>query len=428
MLDIKRIRENAGEIRDGVINKGTDPSAVEEVLRLDRDRRTHLTEVEALKSHRNKTSKEIGLLKKDGKDTSVIEATMREVGEKIGKLDQEVRNINEKLGELLLSIPNVPHSSVPVGSDESDNKVVRTWGEAAKFDFQPKDHITLGEQLGIIDMARATRLSAPGFPLLLGNGSRLQRALIQFMLDVHVEEHGYKEVWPPVLCNRGAMTGTGQLPKMAEDMYYAPADDLYLAPTAEVPVTNIYREEIIEQPLPIYLTAYSACFRREAGAAGKETRGLIRVHQFDKVEMVKFVDPDTSYDELESLLANAEDILQRLGLHYRVLELCTGDISFAAAKCYDLELWAPGQNTWLEVSSCSNFEDFQARRAAIRYRTNDNKVSFLHTLNGSGVALPRLMVAILENGQQQDGSIVLPDAIVPYMRGISRIEPAAETG
>lgn len=425
MLDIRRIRENAGDIRDGVINKGADPEPVEEVLRLDRDRRAHLTEVEALKSRRNKTSKEIGLLKRDGKDTSEIEASMREVGEEIAKLDKEVRNINDKLGELLLSIPNVPHSSVPVGKDETDNRVLKSWGEPVAFGFEPKDHISLGETLEIIDMPRATRMSAPGFPLLVGDGSRLQRALIQFMLDVHVDEHGYKEVWPPVLCNRGSMTGTGQLPKMAEDMYHAPSDDLYLAPTAEVPVTNIYREEVIEQQLPIYLTAYSACFRREAGAAGKETRGLIRVHQFDKVEMVKFVTPETSYNELESLLGNAEDILQRLGLHYRVLELCTGDISFAAAKCYDIELWAPGQNAWLEVSSCSNFEDFQARRAAIRYRTNDGKVRFVHTLNGSGVALPRLMVAILENGQQEDGSIKLPEAIVPYMNGKDRIIPPA---
>jgi seryl-tRNA synthetase len=266
-------------------------------------------------------------------------------------------------------------------------------------------------------------LAGTGFPLLVGLGARLERALINFMLDLHVKEHGYTEIVPPVLCSTDSMTGTGQLPKLAADMYRLADEDLWLAPTAEVPVTNMYRDEIIERPLPIYLTACTACFRKEAGAAGKETRGIIRVHQFDKVEMVKFVEPATSYDELEKLTANAEDVLQRLGLVYRVVELCTGDLSFSAAKCYDLELWAPGQKDWLEVSSCSNFEDFQARRAGIRYRTKEGKVEFVHTLNGSGVALPRLVVAILENGQQADGSVVLPDAIVPCMGGIARIGP-----
>jgi seryl-tRNA synthetase len=301
--------------------------------------------------------------------------------------------------------------------------VARTWGAPRAFDFAPKAHVEVGEGLGIFDFERAAKISGTGFALFQGAGARLARALINFMLDVHVREHGYTEVWPPVLCNASAMTGTGQLPKSKDDMYYINADDLYLAPTAEVPVTNLLANEILDRPLPVYLTAYSACFRREAGSAGRETRGLIRVHQFDKVEMVKFVSPETSYDELESLVANAEDVLQRLELHYRVVELCTGDISFSAAKCYDLELWAPGHKGWLEVSSCSNFEDFQARRAGIRFRDANGKARFVHTLNGSGVALPRLVVALLENGQQADGSVVLPKAIVPYMGGVDRLEP-----
>lgn len=421
MLDIKRLRECPEEIREGLTKKGECPELVDKILSLDEERRNTLTEVEKLKSHRNTSSKQIGTMKREGQDTSELETAMREVGQKISELDDAVRDVSKKLGDLLLTVPNMPHHSTPVGNDESANREVRTWGSIPEFSFKPKDHIELGETLGILDLPRAARMSSSGFPLLVGLGSRLQRSLIQFMLDVHVDEHGYREVWPPILCNTGAMTGTGQLPKMAEDMYHC-TDDLWLAPTAEVPVTNIYREEIIEEKLPIFLTAYSACFRREAGASGKDTRGLIRVHQFDKVEMVKFVEPSASYRELELLLGNAEDILQRLNLPYRVLELCSGDLSFAAAKCYDIELWAPGQQGWLEVSSCSNFEDFQARRAAIRYRNHDGQVNFVHTLNGSGVALPRLVIAILENGQQEDGSILLPEALIPYMCGIDRIE------
>jgi seryl-tRNA synthetase len=421
MLDIKRIRESSDDVRRGLASKRADPALVDGVLEMDRARRAQLTEVEVLKSQRNKVSKEIGSQKRAGGDTTAVEAEMRGLGDRITELDRQVREIDARLDALLLTIPNVPHASVQTGADSSGNRVVKTWGQARSFDFQPKDHLTLGEALGIIDMPRAARLSASGFPLMVGAGSRLPRALINFMLDLHVTEHGYTEVWPPVLCNTAAMTGTGQLPKMAEDMYRMANDELYLAPTAEVPVTNIYREEVLTQPLPVCLTAYSACFRREAGSAGRETRGLIRVHQFDKVEMVKFVEPSTSYDELEKLLSNAEDVLQRLGLHYRVLQLCTGDLSFAAAKCYDLELWAPGHNGWLEVSSCSNFEDFQARRASIRYRAKDGKPALVHTLNGSGVALPRLVIALLENGQQADGSVRLPDALVPYMGGMDVI-------
>ena len=421
MLDIKRIREDTDAVRAGLESRGGDASAVDRAAAYDLRRRELLTEVEQLKAKRNASSKEIGALKKQGEDTTDLQTAVRELGERIGLLDGEVRDVDTQLRETILSIPNVPCPTIPVGTDETANRIVRHWGEKRTFDFEPRTHVELGEQLGVLDFHRATRMAAPGFPVLVGLGSRLQRALIQFMLDLHVEEHGYTEILPPVLVNSKAMVGTGQLPKMAEDMYHLPADDLWLIPTAEVPVTNFLMQEIIKDPLPVYLTACSACFRREAGAAGKETRGMIRVHQFDKVEMVKFVEPETSYDELESLLANAEDVLQRLGLHYRILELCTGDISFAAAKCYDIELWAPGQQDWLEVSSCSNFEDFQARRAGIRFKDEEGKTRFVHTLNGSGVALPRLVVAILENGQQADGSIVLPEAIVPYMGGTARI-------
>jgi len=423
MLDIKRIRDDEATVRAGLKNKGADLALLDRLLDADTRRRTAVTDVEGLKSRRNAVSKEVGALKRKGEDTSKIQTEMRELGDKIAAQDATIRELDGVLSDLLLRLPNLPHSGIPVGPDASANRVARTWGSPRVFDFQPKSHVDVGEGLGIFDFERAAKISGSGFTLFQGAGSRLARALINFMLDVHVGEHGYTEVWPPVLCNATAMTGTGQLPKSKDDMYYIGADDLYLAPTAEVPVTNLLANEILDRPLPVYLTAYSSCFRREAGSAGRETRGLIRVHQFDKVEMVKFVAPETSYDELETLVANAEDILQRLELHYRVLELCTGDISFSAAKCYDLELWAPGHNGWLEVSSCSNFEDFQARRAGIRYRDAQGKVRFVHTLNGSGVALPRLVVALLENGQQADGSVVLPKAIVPYMGGMERLEP-----
>lgn len=421
MLDIKRIRERPDEVRQGLKARGADVSVVDVVLALDVQRRDLLTETETRKSERNRISKMIGDLRRRGQDTAEIQSQVRVLGDDIAVLDDKVSAVELDLEAKMLMIPNLPSPHTPVGPDASGNRVVRTWGEPRQFDFEPKSHIALGEQLGIFDFGRATRMTGAGFPLLVGAGSRLQRGLIQYMLDLHITEHGYTEILPPVLCNTKSMTGTGQLPKMQEDMYHLVEDDLWLIPTAEVPVTNYYREEIIERPLPVSLTAYTPCFRREAGAAGKGTRGMIRVHQFDKVEMVKFVEPATSYDALEALTGNAEDVLQRLGLPYRVLSLCSGDISFAAAKCYDLELWAPGQNDWLEVSSCSNFEDFQARRAGIRYRDADGKVQFVHTLNGSGVALPRLMVAILENGQQADGSVLLPPAIVPYMGGMERI-------
>ena len=421
MLDIKRIRENEQAVRHGLETRGADMRLLDQVLDFDRQRRDALTGVEALKNQRNTVSKDIGALKRKGQDTRAMEASMRELGDRIAELDAQVRADDDALQKTLLMIPNVPHASLPVGPDASGNVVAREWGKPRTFDFEPKGHIELGERLRLFDFTRAAKMTGAGFPLFTGLGARLQRALINYMLDLHVKEHGYREVWPPALCNTASMTGTGQLPKMAEDMYHVEKTDFWLIPTAEVPVTNFYREEIIQEPLPIYLTAYTPCFRAEAGAAGKETRGLIRVHQFDKVEMVKFVEPETSYDELEKLVANAEDVLQRLGLPYRVIVLCTGDISFAAAKCYDIELWAPGQKAWLEVSSCSAFEDFQARRAGIRYRARNGKSRLAHTLNGSGVALPRLVVSILENYQQADGSVALPEALVPYMGGIAKL-------
>jgi len=421
MLDIKLLRENEAVVRQALARRHTELK-IDELCSLDRERRRILTEVEAMKKQRNVASEEIGRLKKEGKDTSAQQSDVKTLGIKIAELDRKTREIDQQLEKLLLMIPNMPHASVPDGQDSKDNVTVRTWGQPPEFDFKPRTHLEIGENLGIIDFARAGRLSKAGFPLFVGAGARLERALIRFMLDMHVKQHGYLEVSPPFVCNSASMTGTGQLPKMAEDMYFIPTDDLYLIPTAEVPVTNIYREEIIERPLPIKLVAYSPCFRREAGAAGRETRGLIRVHQFDKVEMVKFVEPETSYTELETLVDNAEDVLRALGLHYRVVALCAGDLSFAAAKCYDIELWAPGQNAWLEVSSCSNFEAFQARRAGIRWRNRKRKVEFVHTLNGSGVALARLVVAILENYQRPDGSVELPKAIVPYMDGTQCLE------
>lgn len=421
MLDLRRIREHEADIRRALELKNATHVDLDGILALDRERRRLLTDVEQAKSQRNSVSKEIGIRKKKGEDVAAVMEQMRTLGDQIAAMDEQVRVVEERLNTLLLTVPNVPHASVQPGKDAADNLVVRTFGQPRVFDFKPKPHFEIGDHLKLFDFERATRMTGAGFPLYLGLGARLERALINFMLDLHVAEHGYREMAPPFVVNSAAMTGTGQLPKLKDDMYHAEVDDLWLIPTAEVPVTNYYLGEIIADPLPIKFCAYTPCFRREAGAAGRETRGLIRVHQFDKVEMVKFVDPATSYDELEALVKDAEDVLQRLGLHYRILQLCSGDMSFAAAKCYDIELWAPGHNGWLEVSSCSNFEDFQARRAGIRYRGPDGKPVFVHTLNGSGVALARLVVAILENGQQADGSVVLPEALRPYMGGIDRL-------
>lgn len=423
MLDPKRLREQEEVVRNALAARRSTVD-LEAILAVDRERRALLTEVEALKNKRNVVSKEIGQRKKAGEDITAIQLEMRQVGDRIAQIDQQVAGLEERFNQALLTIPNIPHASTPVGSTAEDNPVVRQWGEIRPFAYPAQPHWDIGARLGILDFERAAKIAGAGFTCFVGDGARLERALISFMLDLHTREHGYTEISPPFIVNTASMTGTGQLPKMREDMYHVVADDLWLVPTAEVPVTNLFRDEILTRPLPVYLTAYTPCFRREAGAAGRDTRGMIRVHQFDKVELVKFVAPETSYDELEKLVVNAETVLQRLGLPYRVIQLCTGDISFAAAKCYDIELWAPGQNGWLEVSSCSNFEDFQARRAGIRYRKPDGKTAFVHTLNGSGVALARLMVAILENGLQADGSVLLPEAIRGYMGGQERIVAA----
>ena len=425
MLDIKRIRENFEEVAEGLRRRGAPAELAERARDLDVERRTLVTRADELKTQRNARSKEIGALKKAGQDTTAVQAEVRAIGDEITALDTRLRELEEAVEKAMLMIPNVPCKSIPTGPDASANRVAKVAGAAPAFGFKPLDHIALGERLGLFDLPRGAKITVSGFPLLLGPGAKLQRALIQYMLDMHTERHGYTEMLPPFVVNSASMRGTGQLPKMAEDMYHCPIDDLWLIPTAEVPVTNYFRDEILDRPLPIYLTAYTPCFRREAGSAGKETRGILRVHQFDKVEMVKFVAPETSYDELETLVTNAEDVLKGLGLHYRILELCSGDISFSAAKCYDIELWAPGQQAWLEVSSCSNFEDFQARRLNCRYRDADGKPRLVHTLNGSGVALPRLVIAILEQCQQADGSVLLPEAIRPYMRGVERLTPVA---
>lgn len=418
MLDTKLIRSEPDKVRQALINRNSDTDVLDLFLDLDEQRRKALWEVEALKAERNSVSEQIAQMKKSKLDATAEITRMREVGSRIKQMDSEVAEIESRISDIAYNMPNIPHSSVPIGKDESDNVTVRTWGEPKTFDFEPVPHWELASSLDIIDFERGSKIAGSGFILYKGLGARLERSLFNWMLDVHTTEHGYREVFPPFLVNRRAMVGTGQLPKFDEDMYHTDKDDdLYLDPTAEVPVTNIYMDEILNaSDLPQYLTAFTACFRREAGSAGKDTRGLLRVHQFNKVEMVKFVAPETSYDEHERLLANAEAILQKLNIPYRVVLLCTGDLSFCAAKCYDIEIYAPGVDQWLEVSSCSNFEDFQARRANIRYRPEPGaKPEFLHTLNGSGVALPRLVVALLETYQQSDGTIVVPEALRPYL-------------
>ena len=419
MLDIKLIRENPELVKQRLAMRGRgDEARVAEIVALDEKRRKLATESDGLKAERNKVSKEIGVAKLKGQDAGPAMAAMKRVGDKIAALDQEIAAVEAQLQGVLLVIPNLPHESVVVGKDSADNPEVRRWGTKPEFAFQPKPHWEIGEKLGILDFARAAKISGSGFILYKGAGARLERALINFLLDLHTTQHGYTEVFPPFLIKREAMIGTGQLPKFEEDMYRLRDDELYLAPTAEVPVTNIHRDEILkEEQLPMCYCAYTPCFRREAGAAGKETRGMIRVHQFDKVEMVKLTKPETSYDELEKMLANAERVLQLLGLHYRVVLLCTGDMGFSSAKTYDIEVWAPGQNGFLEVSSCSNCEDFQARRANIKFKDAAGKNRFVHTLNGSGTALARLYVALLETYQQPDGSVKLPDLLAPYMGG-----------
>jgi len=416
MLDLKFIRENADLVRQGISNK-KETVDLDQILKLDRERRSILVEVEQLKATRNRVSKEIGNHIKSGEDAETLKAEMRRVSQKIQDYDQRLKSNQVELNQLLEWVPNLPHPTVPVGDSAAMNRLYRSWGEPLQTDFPLKDHLTLGQELDVLDFPRGSKITGSGFPVYKGKGAALERALINFMLDFHVRKHGYVEVFPPFLANAQSMFGTGQLPKLEDDMYFIPRDELYLIPTAEVPITNLHRDEIIPgDRLPIKYAAYSACFRREAGSYGRETRGFLRVHQFNKVELVKFVHPDTSYDELESLLTDAEEILQKLELHYRVVELCTGDLSFASAKTYDIETWAPAEGKWLETSSVSNFEDFQARRAGIRFREQKGgKSRFLHTLNGSGVATSRLMVALLETYQTDEATVIVPEVLHPYL-------------
>jgi len=422
MLDVRFVRENADVVKMALKNRRSNVD-LSRFLELDKERRRLLVEVEGLKSTRNTISEEIGKLKREKKDAEEKVFSMRKLSKKIKDMDIKVNEIDSKLKEFMLDVPNIPHSSVPVGANENDNKAIRSWGEPPEFGFEPQAHWDIGINLDILDFKRGVKIAESRFTLLKGNGAGLERALINLMLDLHTKEHGYTEVFPPVLVNTESMTGTGQLPKFGAELYKCADDDLYLIPTAEVPVTNIYRGEILkEKDLPLKYTAYTPCFRREAGAAGKDTRGIIRQHQFNKVEMVKFTKPEESYDELEKLTNNAEEVLQKLGLHYRVIELCTGDLGFSAAKTYDLEVWMPSYEGYKEISSCSNFEDFQARRASIRYRTKSKKVRFIHTLNGSGLAIGRTLAAILENYQQEDGSVIVPEVLRSYMGGVEKIE------
>lgn len=419
MLDVRRVRAEADAVRARLAVRGkveTD-AALDRVLALDEERRALVGEGDGLKARRNAVSQEVGARKRAGEDAGEMVEEMRAVNDRIREIDARLREVEAETDDLLLRVPNTPHPSVPAGGEES-NQTVRTWGEPRVFDFTPRPHWEIAAELGILDLAGGAKVAGSGFPAYRGMGARLQRALVSWMIDLHTEEHGYTEVSTPFLVNRAAMTGTGQFPKFEDDAYVLPADDLSLIPTAEVPVTNLHRDELLAPDrLPIAYVAYSPCFRREAGAAGKDTRGLLRLHQFEKVELVRFERPERSEAALEELTGHAERVLQLLGLPYRVLLLAGGDLGFSSAKTYDLEVWAPGVDRWLEVSSCSAFMDFQARRAGIRFRpAAGEKPEFAHTLNGSGLALPRTVVAILENGQQPDGSVVVPEVLRPYLR------------
>ncbi|MBT3363311.1 MAG: serine--tRNA ligase [Chloroflexi bacterium] len=420
MLDLKTIRENPDMVRSAVASRN-DTAPIDDILKLDVDRRKVLSESENLKAKRNEVSKQIAKMKE--KPAALI-AEMREVGDQIKAFDEKVGQIDQQLNDLLLQIPNIPHPDTPVGKGEDDNKVVWSWGEPRKPDFEVIAHWDLGPKLDIIDFDRGTKLSGSRFYVLKGLGALLQRALTSYMLDLHIKEHGYTEIYPPYLVKSDCLYGTGSLPKFGDNIYHDEEDDLWLVPTAEVPVTNLHRDEILQPGmLPLYYVSHTACFRREKMSAGRDTRGIKRVHQFEKVEMYKFVEPEKSEDELDRLVKNAETICQQLELPYRVLALCTADISFPANRSFDLEMWAPGSNEWLEVSSCSNCGDFQARRANIRYRPEAGaKPQYVHTLNGSGLALPRVIIAIMENYQQEDGSIVVPDVLRPYMGGLELIK------
>ena len=422
MLDIKRIRNNPDEV-EKLLKLRNPELSLDYVLELDKTRREKIIEVENMKAEQNKESKQVPILKKEGKDVSEILQSMKELAEKVKIIDNDIKEIDLKIEEELLSFPNTPNADIVVGLSDADNKEIRRWGEPTKFNFEPKAHWDLGVDLDILDFERATKITGTRFSMFKGVGARLERSITAYMLDKHTIEHGFTEIAPPFMVNRESMFGTGQLPKFEEDMFKLNQKDYYLIPTAEVPVTNMYRNEVLEEAdLPMYMTAYTPCFRAEAGSAGRDTRGLIRNHQFDKVEMVMYSTPEKSYKQLEILTGFAEEILKGLGLPYRVVELCTGDIGFSSAKTYDLEVWMPSYNRYVEISSCSNFEDFQARRANIKFRPNDKgKLEFIHTLNGSGLAVGRTFAAVLENYQQEDGTIVIPEALRSYMRGMEKI-------
>mgnify|MGYP001224810267 FL=1 len=414
MISIEEIRKNTSLVKKKLAKKG-DKSSIDNLLELDKEYRSLITNANELRSERNIVSKKIASLKKDRLSAKTEINQMKEVGESISNIEKESNKIKKLIDTILLNIPNLPHDSTPNGIGSKDNKLVREFGKLKKTDYKIKNHIELGRDLNLFDFDRAAKISGSGFPLYTNRGAKLERALINYMLDLHSLEFGYVEIFPPFLVNSKSPKTTGNLPKFSEDMYQIENDNLWLIPTAEVPITNIHKDEIIsEKNLPIKYVSYSACFRREAGSHGKDTRGFLRLHQFNKVELVKFVKPEKSYEELEALTINAEAVLKSLGLKYRVIELCTGDLSFSAAKCYDIEVWSPAEEKWLEVSSCSNFESFQARRGNIKYRKNDGKTDFLHTLNGSGVATPRLLVALLESHQNKNGSINIPEPLQPY--------------
>lgn len=431
MFDARFVRNNV-EVLERMTARRGELFSLHEFVQIDEENTRIRNELEEMQHKLNVVSRNIGQLRRDGEDPSFLQAEMKEVSSSIKECKRKKVEAEEAIREILLRIPNIPHSSVPEGAGEKDNPEVRKWGAMPEFDFSPKPHWDIGEELDILDFRRGAKLAGARFTLYKGAGARLERALINFMLDMHTREKGYREVLPPFLVNRATMTGTGQLPKFEEDLFRVPKDeneDYYLIPTAEVPVTNIHSQEILEgSRLPLYYTAYTPCFRKEAGSYGKDTRGLIRQHQFNKVELVKLVEPENSYQELEGLLEDAEDVLKRLGLHYRVVTLCTGDLGFSASKTYDIEVWMPGQKAYREISSCSNFEDFQARRASLRYRpVPGSKPEFVHTLNGSALAVGRTVVAILENYQLRDGSVVIPEKLRPYMDGLDKIA-AKQTG
>ena len=424
MLDIKLIRKHYEEVRKRIATRGGEyAKLVDRVYELDKRKRELQKEVESLRATLNRKSKEYGRLKREGKEDENLKEELANIKETLKRLEEELKHLEEELNDLLLMIPNLPHPSVPIGEDENDNVEIRRWGEPPKFDFEPKPHWELGEKLGILDFERGAKLSGSRFVVKRGLGARLVRALINFMLDLHADR-GYVEMYVPHLVKPEILIGTGQLPKFEEDLFKCERDNLYLIPTAEVPLTNLHREEILrEEDLPIYYTAYTPCYRREAGSYGRDIKGLIRLHQFDKVELVKITKPEDSYEELEKLVADAERVLQELELPYRVVELCTGDLGFSAAKTYDLEVWMPSYNRYREISSCSNCEDFQARRMKLRYKSKEGKNILCHTLNGSGLAVGRTLAAILENYQQEDGSVVIPKALRPYLGGIEVIKP-----